>query len=126
MVTASYSKAKRAKTTRKTSGSRNNTRTRKKKNNIDKNLLVVIMIIVSLLLAVLIYAQSGWMGEHLSPMLGGIMGPRPPDTVSSPAQRALGYPSFTISGYSIEPIARTVAGADPERAAKNAHARTIA
>ena len=28
-------KAKRAKTTRKTSGSRNNTRTRKKKNNID-------------------------------------------------------------------------------------------
>ena len=67
-------KAKRAKTTRKTSGSRNNTRTRKKKNNIDKNLLVVIMIIVSLLLAVLIYAQSGWMGEHLSPMLGGIMG----------------------------------------------------
>ena len=32
------------------------------------------MIITSLLLCVLIYAQSGWIGEHLSPVLGGIMG----------------------------------------------------
>lgn len=71
-------KARRAKSTRRTSASRANsrstTRTRKKKNNIDKNLVVVVMIITSLLLCVLIYAQSGWIGEHLSPVLGGIMG----------------------------------------------------
>ncbi len=72
-------KARRAKTTRRstsTSRARSNSRTRsrKRKNNIDKNLVVVIMIITSLLLCVLIYAQSGWMGEHLSPVLGGIMG----------------------------------------------------
>ena len=67
-------KARRAKSTRRTSNTRSATRTRKKKNNIDKNLVVVVMIITSLLLCVLIYAQSGWIGEHLSPILGGIMG----------------------------------------------------
>lgn len=71
-------KARRAKSTRRTStnrtNTRNNTKSRKKKNNIDKNLVVVVMIITSLLLCVLIYAQSGWIGEHLSPALGGIMG----------------------------------------------------
>ena len=73
--------AKRAKTTKKSvgrpKGSTNKskgTRSRKKKNNVDKNLIVVVMIIVSLLLCVLIYTKSGWMGEHLSPTLGGIMG----------------------------------------------------
>ncbi len=66
---------RRAKSTkRNTSNTRTKSRTRKKKNSIDKNLVVVIMIITSLLLCVLIYAQSGWMGEHLSPALGGIMG----------------------------------------------------
>ena len=70
--------ARRAKTSTKKSvgrpkGSTNN-RGRKKKNNVDKNLIVVVMIIVSLLLCVLIYTKSGWMGEHLSPTLGGIMG----------------------------------------------------
>ena len=71
-------KARRAKTTTKKSTrrtkARTNKRTRKKKNNIDKNLIVVVMIITSLLLCVLIYTKSGWMGEHLSPTLGGIMG----------------------------------------------------
>ena len=70
-------KARRAKTTRKrTSNTRTSSRAgaKKRKNSIDKNLLVVIMIITSLLLCVLIYAQSGWIGEHLSPVLGGIMG----------------------------------------------------
>ena len=67
-------KARRAKSTRRTSNTRTATRTRKKKNTIDKNLVVVVMIITSLLLCVLIYAQSGWIGEHLSPVLGGIMG----------------------------------------------------
>ena len=47
---------------------------RRKKNNVDKNLAVVVMIVVSILLAVLIYTKSGWMGEHLSPTLGGLMG----------------------------------------------------
>ena len=70
-------KARRAQNSRKrtTNTRRTNSRTRtRRKNNIDKNLAVVIMIIVSLLLCVLIYARSGWMGEHLSPVLGGIMG----------------------------------------------------
>ena len=61
-------KGRRRKTTQNTSGRR------KKKNNVDKNLAVVIMIVISILLAVLIYAKSGWMGEHLSPTLGGLMG----------------------------------------------------
>ena len=32
------------------------------------------MILISILLAVLIYTKSGWIGEHLSPMLGGVIG----------------------------------------------------
>lgn len=47
---------------------------KRKKNNVDKNLAVVVIIVISILLAVLIYAKSGWMGEHLSPTLGGLMG----------------------------------------------------
>lgn len=35
---------------------------------------VVTLVIVSILLAVLIYTKSGYIGEHLSPMLGGIFG----------------------------------------------------
>ena len=49
-------------------------RGRKKKSTIDINVAVVGMILISVLLAVLIYTKSGWIGEHLSPMLGGIMG----------------------------------------------------
>ncbi len=49
-------------------------RGRKKQNKIDINIAVVGMILVSILLAVLIYQKSGYVGEHLSPMLGGIMG----------------------------------------------------
>lgn len=40
----------------------------------DKNLHVVIMIIVSILLGVLIYQKTGYVGQRLSPVLGGIMG----------------------------------------------------
>ena len=47
---------------------------RKKQNNIDINIAVVGMIFISILLAILIYAKSGYIGEHLSPMLGGVMG----------------------------------------------------
>ena len=56
-------------------GSKNKTNRRySNSNNINKNLLVVVMIILSILLAVLIYGKTGYIGEHLSPILGGIMG----------------------------------------------------
>ena len=45
-----------------------------KKNKIDINIAVVFMILISILLAILIYTKSGYIGEHLSPILGGIMG----------------------------------------------------
>ena len=32
------------------------------------------MFLISILLAILIYTKSGYIGEHLSPILGGIMG----------------------------------------------------
>ena len=49
-------------------------RGRKKKKQININVVVAVMIIASILLAVLIYTKSGFIGEHLSPFLGGIMG----------------------------------------------------
>lgn len=49
-------------------------RGRKKQPKISIDVAVVGMIIASILLAVLIYTKSGFLGEHLSPMLGGIMG----------------------------------------------------
>ena len=47
---------------------------RAKKNKIDINVAVVFMLLISVLLAILIYTKSGYIGEHLSPILGGIMG----------------------------------------------------
>ena len=47
---------------------------RSKKKGLDINVVVVIMILISILLAILIYTKSGYIGEHLSPILGGIMG----------------------------------------------------
>ena len=44
----------------------------KTKGSID--IAVVVMLLVSVLLAVLIYTKSGFLGEHLSPTLGGVMG----------------------------------------------------
>ena len=49
-------------------------RRKSKQNKVDINIAVVAMILVSILLAVLIYTKSGYIGEHLSPALGGIMG----------------------------------------------------
>ena len=46
----------------------------KKNNNTRKNIHVVILLILSVLLAVLIYGKTGYIGEHLSPILGGIIG----------------------------------------------------
>ena len=48
--------------------------TRKKKAKQDAYVHAIVIMIFSILLAVLIYIQSGYIGEHLSPMLGGIMG----------------------------------------------------
>ena len=47
---------------------------RAKKDKIDVNVAVVGMLLISILLAILIYTKSGYIGEHLSPILGGIMG----------------------------------------------------
>ena len=47
---------------------------RKKEKKVSLDVAVVSMIIMSILLAVLIYMKSGFIGEHLSPALGGIMG----------------------------------------------------
>ena len=49
-------------------------RGRKKKDKVNIDVAVVVMILVSVLLAVLIYTKSGFLGEHLSPALGGVMG----------------------------------------------------
>ena len=46
----------------------------KKIENISADIKIVIMIIISILLAVLIYTESGYIGENLSPILGGIFG----------------------------------------------------
>ena len=45
-----------------------------KKSKLDINVAVVFMFFISILLAILIYTKSGYIGEHLSPILGGIMG----------------------------------------------------
>ena len=47
---------------------------RAKKSKLDINVAVVFMFLISILLAILIYTKSGYIGEHLSPILGGIMG----------------------------------------------------
>ncbi len=49
-------------------------RGRKKQSKINIDVAVVGMLILSILLMVLIYTKSGFLGETLSPMLGGIMG----------------------------------------------------
>lgn len=47
---------------------------RKKQKKVNLDVAVIMMIIVSILLAILIYAESGVIGETLSPLLGGIFG----------------------------------------------------
>ena len=46
----------------------------KKKNRSILDLQVVTLMVASILLAVLIYTKAGYIGETLSPVLGGIMG----------------------------------------------------
>ena len=45
-----------------------------KQAKVSIDVAVVAMLLASILLAVLIYTKSGFLGEHLSPALGGIMG----------------------------------------------------
>lgn len=49
-------------------------RSKKKEEKRILNIQVAVLIIASILLAVLIYTKSGYIGETLSPILGGIMG----------------------------------------------------
>ena len=49
-------------------------RKKQEKNRVSIDVAVVAMLLASILLAVLIYAKSGFLGEHLSPALGGVMG----------------------------------------------------
>ena len=49
-------------------------RAKKKTSKFDINVAVVLLVLASILLAILIYTKSGYIGEHLSPILGGIMG----------------------------------------------------
>ena len=51
-------------------------RGRKKKRSFSNNINVVVvaLIVISIILSVLIYTNAGFIGEHLSPFLGGIMG----------------------------------------------------
>lgn len=48
--------------------------TRKRKMKEDAYVYAIILMIFSILLAVLIYIKSGYIGEHLSPALGGLIG----------------------------------------------------
>ena len=58
----------------KTRKRKTNVKTVQKRENISADVKIVIMIVLSILLAVLIYTESGYIGENLSPMLGGVFG----------------------------------------------------
>ena len=49
-------------------------RKKKKNQELKSTIWVVALIVISILLAVLIYSESGYIGETLSPILGGLMG----------------------------------------------------
>src|SRR4051812_22416285 len=59
-------------------------------------------------------------------MDGGIRMPSAPDVVMTPAPKRAGKPCRIIAGSTMEPMATTVAGDEPDTAAKSAHARTPA
>ncbi len=49
-------------------------RKKKQEPKVNIDVAVVFMLLISVLLAVFIYGKSGFLGEHLSPALGGVMG----------------------------------------------------
>ncbi len=59
-------------------------------------------------------------------MDGGIRMPSAPEVVTMPAPNLLGKPALSIAGSRMEPMATTVAGLEPETAAKSAQAATPA
>ena len=63
-----------AKRGRKPSTKKKQNNTRKKAVAPDRNISVVIMIMISILLGILIYQKTGYIGQHLSPILGGVLG----------------------------------------------------
>ena len=63
-----------AKRGRKPSTKKKQNNTRKKTVAPDRNISVVIMIMISILLGILIYQKTGYIGQHLSPILGGVLG----------------------------------------------------
>ena len=55
-------------------GRKTGSKNKSKGYNERKNIFVVILIVLSILAAVLIYGKTGYIGENLSPILGGIIG----------------------------------------------------
>ena len=49
-------------------------RSKKKDNSVKDNIVVVALIVISILLFILIYSNSGYLGQTLSPILGGLIG----------------------------------------------------
>ncbi len=65
---------KRKTTTTQTRNTAKRSNTTAKKTKKDRNLQFFIVTIISILMAILIYGKSGYIGEYLSPMLGGLIG----------------------------------------------------
>ena len=63
--------------------------------------------------------------EDGEPTLGGMITPMQPAAAATVTAKLGAYPSFIIIGAITEPMAITVAGADPEMAAKNIHETTV-
>ena len=59
-------------------------------------------------------------------MDGGITIPSEPAEVTSPTEKRSSYPAFMSAGIIIVPMATTVAGLDPDRAAKKRQASVVA
>src|SRR3989344_9608389 len=59
-------------------------------------------------------------------MDGGMRMPSAPEVVITPAPNLFGKPALTIAGSKMEPMATTVAGEEPDTAAKSAQATTPA
>ena len=47
---------------------------KQKEQEMKATIMVVCLIVISILLAVLIYSEAGYIGQHLSPILGGLLG----------------------------------------------------
>src|SRR5699024_3314399 len=65
------------------------------------------------------------MPNTMSGIDGGMRMPRDPEVATRPVENFFGYPFFTIAGIISAPTATTVAGDDPETAAKNMQASTV-